>query len=1795
MAGQTYNLGINIQIRRQDVDNAIQRTQQDLNRLQQSMQQANQQTQTASQGAQRAGKSFSNLNNETQQAANAQQDMTYSASGTKQQMDAAQESTDNWMSAYSRSLDIAVRSVAIWGAATTAIYGTKRAMEDMHQVIRDVNREMVAVRRVMDDVITDFQEMTLAAADLGVEFAESADMVVQSMVDWARQGYEQEEVLRLTEAALLASNVAQMEAAESVELLTSAILQFNKDASEAVEVVDRLNEVANNYAVTAQDLAMSIRESGAAAESAGVTMDELIGITASLSATTAKSGNRIGRTLRTVFSRIMGDAQGAGEAIGQVEVALNEVGIALREDEETYRNLTDVLTDLASQWHNLDDVMQANIARAMGGRRRYSDVISLMENWDMALDATESSMDSLNSAIEEQETYMESLDAQWQQARSEFERLAVTLGDEFAESISVRAANAIQYLIDRLGSFLNGVIELNERIPLWEAAVTAVGLKILSTLVPALIQASLQKGKNIAAAIHYTTTLKTMGGAVDALAFSFAQLKFPLFGVAAVALTRYLTTLGDARQETEELNDAQEELNDLLDRGVALSEIQAERMREIIGEYQEVADIGQDVLDMFQELEDIGMDEDRRDMMDTEIMGFELGVDERHLEEDLDTAEDMLEEFEVSIDEFIEGILEADEVIDEFDWQDFIDAEELDMDAIEDDFEGTQEMVSFLNETLEDYREELGLTIPVISDYVSETTESIRHGMRDARVIRELEERYHSLQNEIASLEGGTVSYIKANQELQEVRNDLVSQFPELLTGAESFESQLSDLVDETNRYEAGSDYLNEAQQDLEKRMNLLSEQTIPQLENRQEELAESIEETLEEYEKATDEYGENSDEAQELVDELERLDHQYGVVNEQLESAYDVKLDIIDALQMVEEGIDSLDTGELISHFEAAQNVLDDIVEDIKELGRELADFDTIMQAREEFIDWRVEVEGLDELEELGLRIDLLEDKEGSLLDIGEELFEFLHILETEEVEYEVLEEMGEGFEDLELEHIDVDVSPADLIRDWQDDFDEMGEDEYEEFVNNLIDETERLLVGIQEELEAAEVKEMFKELRELDEDDLAELDDTELEEYAEMWEYLNYEVDNLHQLLPEVDKGMDSLVDPRREQRMRELTEGMEELYSSADNMREELEEVVGIDKDKFPIAEEIDDARDQFAEFEGALVGLGGELSTLEDVDVDLNKPIEMLNEELTQLEDETETIENVIDIFEEGIEEDLFTFEEETKILQYLEMMEQEVEIREDNIGRIEQEIVNQEALGMVRDEQITRAGEYEAEYMRLEDRLREFTNLLKYEEDLTESTKEQIEDKIDVLEEEKELYEALMEVQDFEVDIEIEDELGVADTIERLDELEGGFERARERIQEMTEEELDTEQLEEVMEILGLSEEDFEEGIQAGEENLERIADNWADAFTDGFTSAIDGMEDGVEDLGDALTAAAGGFAEVMADEELFVATMETLDLTFMDTVSDWDSIVEEPIFQGAQAGLQAAVDLLDEDGSIGRSITTALGAGIGAAFGVPQIGAAIGDFVGQIGEALGGEIEGREEMEEAVDINEQIEENEDALQEFGYQYDAIMADFEDTAGTWQSFWGGEDWDVENLDKAKEDLEEMERLVERLEARVGDFESSLADAITGAFSYQDAYREFRTSVGEAMIDAALDAMIESQVMQEHFQQLSGQIENAIADGYISDEELSNIENTVDAIMREADEVRPLLDQIQEAMGVDVEGRTRQTFQAGATSSITYHNDYIVQAGAFMGNESEAREFAKMLAPYIHKEVERAMGR
>lgn len=85
---------------------------------------------------------------------------------------------------------------------------------------------------------------------------------------------------------------------------------------------------------------------------------------------------------------------------GQVDIML---------DENTFKNSTQILREMAAAWEDMTDIQRASALELMGGKRQANVLSALIQNFDTVEDVIEASANSAGSALQENEKYLDSI------------------------------------------------------------------------------------------------------------------------------------------------------------------------------------------------------------------------------------------------------------------------------------------------------------------------------------------------------------------------------------------------------------------------------------------------------------------------------------------------------------------------------------------------------------------------------------------------------------------------------------------------------------------------------------------------------------------------------------------------------------------------------------------------------------------------------------------------------------------------------------------------------------------------------------------------------------------------------------------------------------------------------------------------------------------------------------------------------------------------------------------------------------------------------------------------------------------------------------------------------------------------------------------------------------------------------------------------------------------------------------------------------------------------------------------
>lgn len=355
------------------------------------------------------------------------------------------------------TLDKTIKKVAMWTISTGAVYGTFRAFKSAISIITEHDQAMINLRKVYSGAESDLAELKVGIMSTARAMQSLHDAAFDAAITVARTGRTGIDVIRLTETALIAQNIAELDSAQAVEYLNAALIQFNQTTDQAIRILDEWNELSNRTPAVTEDLARAVSVAGSVFEQAGASIEFLNAATAALVEITAQSGNIIGRAERTmaIYS----------QRISTVN-KLTRIGIDVY-DKITgqYRGIDSILLDIANKWDGLSDAQKANIAQTMAGARQQQYFLALMENMDIVLRNQLIQWGSLGSAIRENEIFLQSINKRVDGLINALERLAINLGDAGATA-------AIKGIISALTAMVN---VLNDASAATLALSTAIG------------------------------------------------------------------------------------------------------------------------------------------------------------------------------------------------------------------------------------------------------------------------------------------------------------------------------------------------------------------------------------------------------------------------------------------------------------------------------------------------------------------------------------------------------------------------------------------------------------------------------------------------------------------------------------------------------------------------------------------------------------------------------------------------------------------------------------------------------------------------------------------------------------------------------------------------------------------------------------------------------------------------------------------------------------------------------------------------------------------------------------------------------------------------------------------------------------------------------------------------------------------------------------------------------------------------------------------------------------------------
>lgn len=322
-----------------------------------------------------------------------------------------------------------------WSIAVAAVYTPLAKLSELMQIMVE-NESRLADATIAANIPFErsgeiFDQVAIASEKSGEAITGVIDAYAQAFRAAGRYTDESEKTAKATvllNDSLVLSKLSSLDQAGAIDTLSAALLQAGLELDQGDKLLNKWVRVSQIANVDIATLATGVAVLGDAAETSGLSIDQLNGLIAVLAEQSISGSKEAANTAKALIGAYQSD---------KAEAALNQYGIALRKANGEVRQFLDVYKDVAKLRDEgiLSDAAVSELALALGGggTRRAKDASALINSQERlnniareSGDITDEStlaQDSLAKKLETVQTATTRLANAWQE-------LAQTLGDD---------------------------------------------------------------------------------------------------------------------------------------------------------------------------------------------------------------------------------------------------------------------------------------------------------------------------------------------------------------------------------------------------------------------------------------------------------------------------------------------------------------------------------------------------------------------------------------------------------------------------------------------------------------------------------------------------------------------------------------------------------------------------------------------------------------------------------------------------------------------------------------------------------------------------------------------------------------------------------------------------------------------------------------------------------------------------------------------------------------------------------------------------------------------------------------------------------------------------------------------------------------------------------------------------------------------------------------------------------------------------------------------------------------------
>lgn len=344
-----------------------------------------------------------------------------------------------------------------WQLSSTMINGFTQGIREAWTYTKNMDEALTNIRVVTGKSREEMDRLAESANKMAKNLKTSTNEIVKGQLIFYQQGDSAALAAEKARITTMAANVSFNSSQEEMAEYLTAIWNSYQVGEDQLELfIDKLSAVGAATATSMEEIATAMTKVAASANAVGVTYDQLNATIATISSTTRTSAESVGTAMKTIYARMgdlkVGKADEDGITYGQVSSTMKRMGIDIADANGQLRDMGEVVEEIGGKWKTFSNEEQTALVQAIAGKRQYTNLTALFENWDEYLEALDTSKNAMGTLQEQQEIWADS----WEGASNRVKASLEGLWQHSLDSdVFIGGANALASFVD----FLDKAIE----------------------------------------------------------------------------------------------------------------------------------------------------------------------------------------------------------------------------------------------------------------------------------------------------------------------------------------------------------------------------------------------------------------------------------------------------------------------------------------------------------------------------------------------------------------------------------------------------------------------------------------------------------------------------------------------------------------------------------------------------------------------------------------------------------------------------------------------------------------------------------------------------------------------------------------------------------------------------------------------------------------------------------------------------------------------------------------------------------------------------------------------------------------------------------------------------------------------------------------------------------------------------------------------------------------------------------------------------------------------------------------